>query len=125
MSCCRLEWRQRKGNLVIPRRNVRFRRILAEKIVEIPDPTDVQPSLDAVAGDPTLEQTDVIVNAANPELVAGGGGCGPICARAGPGLVEACAGSGNAGPDGGGGGDARYQLARRCRRRCSRKSTST
>lgn len=51
----------------------------------------VTPRLEAVLGDLTLERTDVIVNAANPELVRGGGVCGAIFARAGAGLAEACA----------------------------------
>jgi len=46
--------------------------------------------LDAVLGDLTLEQTDVVVNAANPSLSPGGGVCGAIFARAGAGLAEAC-----------------------------------
>ncbi|HEU5301386.1 MAG TPA: macro domain-containing protein [Acidimicrobiia bacterium] len=51
----------------------------------------VTPRLEAVLGDLTLERTDVIVNAANPELLRGGGVCGAIFARAGAGLAEACA----------------------------------
>lgn len=51
----------------------------------------MNPRLDAVLGDLTLEQTDVVVNAANPSLAPGGGVCGAIFARAGAGLAEACA----------------------------------
>jgi len=46
---------------------------------------------EAVSGDITAETTDVVVNAANSELVRGAGVCGAIFAAAGPGLAEACA----------------------------------
>ena len=51
----------------------------------------MRPRLEAALGDLTLEPTDVIVNAANPDLVRGGGVCGAIFARAGDGLAQACA----------------------------------
>ena len=51
----------------------------------------MRPRLETVLGDLTLEPTDVIVNAANPDLVRGGGVCGAIFARAGDGLAQACA----------------------------------
>ena len=51
----------------------------------------MKPRLEAVRGDLTAERTDVVVNAANARLAAGGGVCGAIFAAAGPGLAEACA----------------------------------
>ena len=45
----------------------------------------------ALQGDITKEQTDAIVNAANPALARGAGVCGAIFAAAGPELDEACA----------------------------------
>lgn len=49
------------------------------------------PRLVVAEGDITRQHTDVIVNAANEHLAAGGGVCGAIFAAAGPGLAEACA----------------------------------
>ena len=48
-------------------------------------------TLSVVKGDITKEKVDVIVNAANPQLHAGGGVCGAIFAAANdPGLQQAC-----------------------------------
>ena len=49
------------------------------------------PRLEAVQGDITAEQTDAVVNAANPRLARGAGVCGAIFAKAGPELDAACA----------------------------------
>jgi O-acetyl-ADP-ribose deacetylase len=46
--------------------------------------------LETVRGDITTETVDAIVNAANSELVRGGGVCGAIFAGAGPELDRAC-----------------------------------
>ncbi|MGH9032175.1 MAG: O-acetyl-ADP-ribose deacetylase [Acidimicrobiia bacterium] len=48
------------------------------------------PRLQAVRGDITAETVDAVVNAANSDLVRGGGVCGAIFAAAGPELDRAC-----------------------------------
>ncbi|HEX6313023.1 MAG TPA: O-acetyl-ADP-ribose deacetylase [Acidimicrobiia bacterium] len=48
------------------------------------------PRLEVIRGDITTETVDAVVNAANSDLVRGGGVCGAIFAAAGPELDRAC-----------------------------------